>query len=69
MVTCYEGAVNKRPVVIEGPTGLGKTKALLSVACRVSNHPSFCPGVVRYPHYAPAANIDGDLEELDKKAY
>ena len=32
MVTCYEAAANALPAVVEGPTGLGKTKALLAVA-------------------------------------
>ena len=32
MVTCYEAATNNLPAVVEGPTGLGKTKALLTVA-------------------------------------
>jgi Rad3-related DNA helicase len=30
--TCHEGIANSRPVVVEGPTGIGKTKALLTVA-------------------------------------
>lgn len=32
IITCQEGVANRLPVVIEGPTGLGKTKALLTVA-------------------------------------
>ena len=28
--TCYEGVSQKRDVVIEGPTGLGKTRAILA---------------------------------------
>jgi len=32
MVMCYEGVVNDRDVVIEGPTGLGKTRALIGAA-------------------------------------
>jgi HEAT repeat protein len=30
IITCYEGIYNKIPVIIEGPTGIGKTRGLIT---------------------------------------
>ena len=67
IITCFEGASNRLPVVIEGPTGLGKTKALLTVAVAYLNsHPG--SRVLYTTRTIPQLqNVDRDLHELAER--
>ena len=67
MVTSYEGVANKLPVIIEGPTGLGKTKALLAVAvAHINFHPE--ARVLYTTRTMPQLlNVCEDLEDLVPK--
>ena len=64
IVTCFEGASNDLPVVIEGPTGLGKTKALLTVAVAYLNTNPGARVLYTTRTIPQLQNIDDDLEEL-----
>jgi Rad3-related DNA helicase len=67
IVTCFEGASNDLPVIIEGPTGLGKTKALLTVAIAYLNTTPGARVLYTTRTIPQLQNIDSDLEELAER--
>lgn len=69
IVTCFEAASNDLPVVIEGPTGLGKTKALLTVAIAYLNTNPGARVLYTTRTIPQLQNIDCDLEELAERLY
>ena len=64
MITCYEGVANNRPVIIEGPTGLGKTKALLAVATAYLDTNPDAQVLYTTRTMPQLQNIDRDLGDL-----
>lgn len=67
IVTCFEAISNNLPAVIEGPTGLGKTKALLTVAEAYLNENTNAT-VLYFTRTMPQLqNVEKDLQEITSK--
>lgn len=64
IITCYEGVANNIPVVIEGPTGLGKTKALLTVAIAFLNEGTNRRVIYTTRTIPQLQNVDNDLSGI-----